>query len=146
MGLTARFPAYYANSLILSKSKQRMKITLNVNSWVLLYSLQTYAIFPPVSDLLLPKCVKIISINAPVDDPTRATENYGLHAEKKGVVLSAKPGIFKVHKGLLKENGTVSLEAVFHPKHFLRHKNYKFHLEKELNNSMFCELFKELYL
>lgn len=111
---------------------------------MLLCSLQTYAIFPPVSDLLLPKCVKIISINAPLDDPTRATENYGLHAEKKGVVLSAKPGIFKVHKGLLKENGTVSLEAVFHPKHFLRHKNYKFHLEKELNNSMFCELFKEL--
>lgn len=74
-----------------------------------------------------------------MDDPTRATENYGLHAEKKGVVLSAKPGIFKVHKGLLKETGTVSLEAVFHPKHFLRHKNYKFHLERELNNSMFCE-------
>lgn len=97
------------------------------------------AILPPVSDILLPKCVKIVSINTPLDDPTRASQNYGLHADKKKAVLSDKPEIFKVHKGLLDQNGTISLEALFHPGYFLRHKNYQFHLEKEVKNSMFSE-------
>lgn len=99
----------------------------------------TLEILPPVLDILLPKCVKIVSINTPLDDPTKAAQNYGLHADQKRAVLSDTPGIFKVHKGLLQENGTVSLEALFHPGYFLRHKNYHFHLEKEDNSSMFCK-------
>lgn len=95
--------------------------------------------FPPVSDLLLPKCVKIVSINAPLDDPTRAAENYGVLADKKKAVLTDTPVIFRIHRGLMEENGTVSLEALNRPRCFLRHKNYHFHLEKEVNSSMFCE-------
>ena len=98
-------------------------------------------IFPPVSDLLLPKCVKIVSINTPLDDPTRALENYGILADRKKAELTDTPVIFRIHKGLMEENGTVSLEALDHPRFFLRHKNYHFHLEKEVNNSMFCECF-----
>ncbi|XP_078344576.1 uncharacterized protein LOC144630152 isoform X3 [Oculina patagonica] len=88
-------------------------------------------------DLLLPKCVKIVSINTPLDDPTRAAENYGVQADRKKAVLTDKPEVFRIHKGLMEENGTVSLEAFFHPRFFLRHKNYHFHLEKEVNSSMF---------
>ncbi|XP_022790138.1 uncharacterized protein LOC111329653 isoform X2 [Stylophora pistillata] len=88
-------------------------------------------------DLLLPKCVKIVSINTPLDDPTRATENYGVRADKKRAILTDKPGIFRIRKGLTDEKGTVSLEALFHPRFYLRHKNYHFHLEKEVNNSVF---------
>lgn len=91
------------------------------------------------SDLLLPKCVKIVSINTPLDDPTRAAENYGVRADRRRAMLSDRPEIFRIHKGLIGENGTVSLEALFHPRFFLRHKNYHFHLEKEVNSSMFCE-------
>lgn len=98
-------------------------------------------IFPPVSDLLLPKCVKIVSINTPLDDPTRASENYGILADRKKAELTDTPVIFRIHKGLMEENGTVSLEALDRPRFFLRHKNYHFHLEKEVNNSMFCECF-----
>ena len=91
------------------------------------------------SDLLLPKCVKIVSINIPLDDPTKAEQNYGLHADKKRAVLTSKPGIFKIHEGLSVENGTVSLESIYHPGYFLRHKNYQFHLEKKENKSIFSE-------
>lgn len=91
------------------------------------------------SDLLLPKCVKIVSINIPLDDPTKAEQNYGLHADKKKAVLTSKPGIFKIHEGLSVENGTVSLESIYHPGYFLRHKNYQFHLEKKENKSIFSE-------
>ncbi|XP_074627677.1 uncharacterized protein LOC141885719 isoform X3 [Acropora palmata] len=88
-------------------------------------------------DLLLPKCVKIVSISIPLDDPTKAEQNYGLHADKKKAVLTSKPGIFKIHEGLSVENGTVSLESIYHPGYFLRHKNYQFHLEKKENKSIF---------
>ncbi|XP_068730208.1 uncharacterized protein [Montipora capricornis] len=87
--------------------------------------------------LLLPKCVKILSINVPLDDPTKAERNYGLHADKKKAVLSHHPGIFKIHKGLSVEKGTVSLESLYHPGYFLRHKNYKFHLEKKVDKPIF---------
>ena len=97
------------------------------------------SIFPPVSDLLLPKCVKIVSINTPLDDPTRAAENYGVLADRKKAVLTDTPVIFRIHRGLVEENGTVSLEALNRPRFFLRHKNYHFHLEKEVNSSMFCK-------
>lgn len=102
-------------------------------------------VLPPVLEILLPKCIQIISINTPLDDPTRAVNNYGLQADKKKTVLSAKPGVFKVHKGLIEENGTISLEAMFQPGYFLRHKNYKFHLEKEVNNSVFREYWVLLF-
>ena len=97
------------------------------------------------SGLLLPKCVKILSINVPLDDPTKAERNYGLHADKKKAVLSHHPGIFKIHKGLSVEKGTVSLESLYHPGYFLRHKNYKFHLEKKVDKPIFseCYLFLE---
>lgn len=105
--------------------------------YICYFSWTTCVILPPVSDLLLPKCVKIVSINTPLDDPTRAAENYGLRADRRKALLTDNPGIFRIHKGLTEENGTVSLEALFHPRFYLRHKNYHFHLEKEVNNSMF---------
>lgn len=80
-----------------------------------------------------------MSINTPLDDPTRASENYGILADRKKAELTDTPVIFRIHKGLMEENGTVSLEALDRPRFFLRHKNYHFHLEKEVNNSMFCE-------
>ena len=54
-------------------------------------------------------------------------------------MLTDKPGIFRIREGLTDEKGTVSLEALFHPRFYLRHKNYHFHLEKEVNNSVFCK-------
>lgn len=102
---------------------------------VALFSLQLCLVLG--KDLLLPKCVKIVSINTPLDDPTRAAENYGVLADRKKAVLADTPVIFRIHRGLMEENGTVSLEALNHPRFFLRHKNYYFHLEKEVNSSMF---------
>ena len=88
----------------------------------------------------LPKCVRIVSINTPLNDLSRAHNNFGITADKKGAFLNNQAAKFRMKPGgFLEEKGAVSIESVSKPGYFLRHKNYNFRLEKERASSMFCK-------
>ena len=85
----------------------------------------------------LPRCARIFSINAPLDDDTR---NFGVRADNKAAFLSENPEIFRLRSADVDgEKTVVSLESVSSPGYFLRQKNYNFRLEKNTEDSAFCK-------
>ena len=100
-------------------------------------SILAYLVFTPSTDHH-PKCAELISINVPHEDPERAVENYGVKVDHKKATLNSKPNKFRlIDKGLTGDKGVVSFESLDKPNHYLRHKNYRFRLEKFRNTSVY---------
>ncbi|XP_031567072.1 uncharacterized protein LOC116302026 isoform X2 [Actinia tenebrosa] len=85
-------------------------------------------------------CIHIVSINVPSDDSAQSTNNYAFKANVKEAFLSKNPGLFRIkHGGFLGIKETVAIESAKNPGYYLRHKNYKFHLQKAINSSFFAK-------
>lgn len=55
-------------------------------------------------------------------------------------MLSNTPTLFKVERpGLDNVVNTVSLQSIQQPGHYLRYKNYKFHMEKNDGSALFSK-------
>lgn len=95
------------------------------------------------------QCIHIVSINVPSDDPAQASNNYAFQANDQEASLGKNPGLFQIkHGGFLGIKETVAIESAKKPGYYLRHKNYKFHLQKASNSSIFgkTEYFENAFL
>ena len=64
--------------------------------------------------------------------------NLGIKASPLLANLGDKPDLFRVRRpGFRKINGSLALESTLYPGHYLRYKNYKFHLEKPQPHAVF---------